>query len=309
MLFTTVLVLPFFAFESAGRFRFRRDPGRSAAGGRGRRGDADDASAAPRAPSSPSGHPLSESGAPRLRTAVLLSFASGAFLAMHFALWITSLSYTSVASSTVLVTTHPVIVAFVGFLLLGERLSLRGLAFMVAALAGSVVLVSGGLGTDGSAAFGNLLAFLGAVTVSGYMLLGRVVRRTLSVNTYTIIVYAVAAALLFIASIAGGTRLGPYPLHELALFFALALFCTLLGHSLFNWALKYLKPTVISTSILGEPVIASLLAVFLFGEVPTPYTLAGGAIILVSIYLFVRHEASSRRRGGATPADGSRTSA
>ncbi|MFW6355838.1 MAG: DMT family transporter [Spirochaetota bacterium] len=232
---------------------------------------------------------------PTKRSAVLLSVASGGFLALHFALWITSLSYTSVASSTVLVTTHPIIVALVGFLLLGERLSLRGVLSMLAALGGSVMLVWGGFGNGASASYGNLLAFLGAATVSGYMLLGSVVRRSLGVNTYTFIVYAVATVLLLGATVVTGTPLFPYSIRELALFFGLAFICTLLGHSLFSWALKYLKPTVISTSILGEPVIASLLAMMLFGEVPSLSTLIGGAVILLSIFLFVRSEARTSR--------------
>ncbi len=235
--------------------------------------------------------------APTPRTAVLLSLASGTLLALHFALWITSLSYTSVASSTVLVTTHPIIVAVLGFMVLGERLSLRGTVFILAALGGSVFLVWGGLKDGGSAPFGNLLAFLGAVTVSGYILFGRVVRRRLSVNSYTMIVYSTAAAFLVAAALLAGVPLTPYAPREFLIFAALALFCTLLGHSLFSWALKYLKPTVISTSILGEPVIASALAVVLFGEIPAVSTLVGAGVILASIYLFVREEAREARAG------------
>ncbi len=219
---------------------------------------------------------------------ILLSVASGAFLALHFALWITSLSYTSVASSTILVTTHPVIVGVAGHLLLGERITLRGVLSMLSALAGSVLLVWGGFGAGEAAAFGNLLAFLGAVTVSGYLILGRVARRRLSVNGYTIIVYPVAAALLVGASVLLRVPLGPYPVREILIFLGLALFCTLLGHSLFNWALKYVSPTIVSTSILGEPVIAAFLAVLLFGEVPALLTFVGGSVILVSVYGFMK---------------------
>ncbi len=229
------------------------------------------------------GHPPRPTG----RSALALSVASGAFLALHFALWITSLSFTSVASSTVLVTTHPVIVAIVGFLLLGERVPLRRAVFLVTALAGSVVLVWGGLFEGESHAFGNLLAWLGAVAVSGYMLLGRIVRRHLSVNTYTMICYPVAAVLLIGASAVFGVRLSPYPAREFVIFIALALFCTLLGHSLFNWALEYVQTTVVSTSILGEPVVASVLALLIFAERPTVTTLIGGAVILGSVYLFM----------------------
>lgn len=228
---------------------------------------------------------------PARTSAILLSCASGLFLALHFGLWITSLDYTSVASSTVLVTTHPVLVATASALILGERIRLRGVMLIVCAVAGSVLLVAGGLGASDSRGLGNLLAFLGAVAVGGYIILGRIVRRHLSVNVYTMIVYSVTAILLVGAALWFRVALWPYRLREFALFLALALFCTLLGHSLLNWALRYLRPTLVSTSILGEPVIASLLAIAIFGEVPTITTIAGGMVILVSVFLFVRLEA------------------
>ena len=227
---------------------------------------------------------------------VLLSVISGAFLSLHFATWITSLSYTSVASSTVLVTTHPIIVAIAGFFLLGERMSWRATLFMLAALGGSVALVIGGFGAGGSAPLGNLLAFLGAVAVSGYILIGRVVRQHLSVNRYTFIAYGVSALLLTIYALVARDPLFGYPARELLIFLALAVVCTLLGHSLFNWAIRFMSPVVISTSILGEPVIAGVLAVVIFAEVPTVYTVVGGLIILISILLFVRESSRSRLR-------------
>lgn len=289
MVFTTGLVLPLFLVEQAGAVR-RPTAGHEPVAPRGSRSESAEAS--------PVESPY-HAGAPR-GGAIALSVLSGTFLALHFALWITSLEYTTVASSTVLVTTHPIIVAILGLLLLRERLAARSVLCMALALAGSVVLVWGGLGTGGSAPLGNLLAFLGAVTVAAYMILGRIVRRTLSVNAYTMIVYAVAGALLVAATLATGTKLTPYPLREFVLFASLALFCTMLGHSLFSWALKYVRPTLISTSILGEPVIASLLAVVIFAEVPEPTTIVGGIVILTGIFLFVRQEARRGRTGRAT---------
>ncbi|MEE8441271.1 MAG: DMT family transporter [Spirochaetia bacterium] len=240
-----------------------------------------------RAPQARPANTVSESGDTPRPPVVLLSVISGVFLSLHFAAWITSLSYTSVASSTVLVTTHPIIVAVAGFFILGERLNRRATLFMLAALGGSVVLVIGGFGTGGSAPVGNLLAFLGAVAVSGYILIGRVVRQHLSTNRYTFIAYGVSAILLTSYTLVAGNSLFGYPARELLIFLALAVVCTLLGHSLFNWAIRFMSPTVISTSILGEPVIAGVLAVILFAEVPTVYTVVGGLIILGSISLFV----------------------
>ena len=279
MVFTTLLLTPLFVGE-----RVRHRP---AAPGARQSTDA--------RPETPPAGSHRGGATPSLRVAILLSLASGCFLALHFAFWITSLSYTTVANSTVLVTTHPVIVGLAGYLLLGERLSLRGVLAMLVAFGGGVVLVWGSLGSGNSMLLGNVLAFMGAVTVSVYMVLGRVVRRRLSVNGYTIIVYSTSALLLIVAALIADVPLYPYPPRELLIFLGLAVFCTLLGHSLFSWALKYLKPAVISTSILGEPVIASVLAVVLFGEIPTLYTLLGGAIILIAIFFFVRSEASGAR--------------
>ena len=222
---------------------------------------------------------------------VLLSVLSGVFLSLHFATWITSLSYTSVASSTVLVSTHPIIVAIAGALILGERIKLRSGIFILLALAGSAVLVWEGIGDGESTALGNLLAVAGAISVSGYMIIGRVVRQYLSVNRYTIIVYSAAAALLIIYAVLFGVPLYPYPARDLLLFLALAVFCTLLGHSLYSWALKYVRPTVISTTVLGEPVIATVLAAVVFAEMPSVVTAIGGVIILLAILLFTRSEA------------------
>lgn len=215
---------------------------------------------------------------------------SGAFLALHFGLWITSLSYTSVANSTVLVSTHPIVVAIASALFLRDPIRKRSIPFMLTAVAGSVLLVAGDRGTANSSSIGDLLAFLGAVSVGGYIIIGRVVRERLSVNEYTMIVYPVSAILLSIGAIVSGASLGPYPVREFALFLALALFCTVLGHSLYSWALRFVRPTFVSTSTLGEPVLASALAAIVFGEIPTLHSLAGATVILVSIFLFVRTE-------------------
>ena len=221
---------------------------------------------------------------------LLLSVLSGVFLALHLGTWITSLTLTTVASSVILVTTHPLIVALVGFLVLGERLSWKSVLLMLAALCGSAILVVGQLGSGTSTFVGNLLAFAGAIAVSGYMILGRVVRQRITATQYTLVAYSVAAVCLGIGAVALNQPVYPYPLREFVIFAALALFCQLLGHSLFNWAVKFVRPTLISTSILGEPVIATSLALFIFGEVPGSLALIGGVVILVSIFVFIRNE-------------------
>lgn len=227
---------------------------------------------------------------------ILLCLAAGGFLALHFATWITSLTLTTIASATVLVDTHPLFVVAAGFLLLREKVSGKALLFLGVALAGSGLLCFGDFRLGPDAVRGDLLAVAGAVTVSGYMLIGRVVRPRMSAALYTAIVYAASTMLLSILAVVMRVPLFPYPPREILIFLALAVFCTLLGHSLFNWALKYLKASFVSTAILGEPVFASLLGFLVFGQVPSATTLAGGFLVLAGLLAFVREEGSRSRR-------------
>ncbi len=220
----------------------------------------------------------------------LLCILSGLFLSLHFLTWITALEYTSIASATVLVDTHPVFITLLSFLILKERISKKSLLLIAAALAGSIVIALGGKSAGDSVLQGNLLALAGALFVSGYMLIGRAVRQRIGLNTYTLIVYLSSAVFLLIISAAGSYSLAPYPAREYLLFLALALFPTLLGHSVFNWALKYLKPSFVSTIILGEPVGSSILAIIFFLEFPSLITVIGGVIILTSLYLLIKQE-------------------
>lgn len=221
-----------------------------------------------------------------------LCILSGLFLSLHFLTWIFALDYTSIASATVLVDTHPVFITLLSFIILKERISKRSLLLIVVALTGSIVIAVGGKSEGTSVMLGNLLALAGALMVSAYMLIGRAVRQRVGLNTYTFIVYLSSAFFLLLISLVGGYSLTPYPAHEFLIFLCLALFPTLLGHSVFNWALKYLKPSFISAMILGEPVGAGLLAVIFFAEFPTLITIIGGLIILCSLYLLVKQESS-----------------
>ncbi|MFP4484296.1 MAG: DMT family transporter [Spirochaetaceae bacterium] len=233
-----------------------------------------------------------------------LCLVGGIFLGFHFATWISSLSFTSVAGATVLVNTHPILVMVFGLLFLGERLPWDAVAWMVLALAGSMVLSLGGLQGDTGQAIGNLLAFAGAISAAGYMLVGRAVRQEMDTRVYTFVVYSISAVVLFIMTLIGRVQATGYPWYEFAIFLGLAVFPTLLGHSLFNWALKYVKTSLVSTAILGEPIFASAMALFIFGEVPGVYTLVGGPVIIVSIYFFTRAESRAAGRAVAAAAAG-----
>lgn len=221
------------------------------------------------------------------RRARQLATLAGLFLGLHFAVWIASLRYTSVVSSVVLVTLQPVIAALASRLLLGERLVRREVLGIGLALAGGAALAAGDFGGGGAGLYGDALAFLGAIFVAAYFLLGRVLRRTLPTLTYTFWVYSTAAGVLFVLALATHTPLGPYDAADWLIFAGLALVCTLLGHSVFNWALAYLPATSVTVAILGEPVGAAFLASVLFGEAPRPGQLLAGTVLLggIAVYL------------------------
>jgi len=219
----------------------------------------------------------------------LLLAGSALSLALHFYVWIESLNYTTVASSTVLVTSSPFIVLALGYWLLGERTNRIGLFAMVIGVAGAVMVGWGDFRVSGTALFGDLLAFLGAVTVSGYTIAGRLARRNMSATLYSTVVYALAAAFLWLMMLPQGIPLAPYPAREWVLFAALAVIPTILGHTIFNWALRWVSATTVSMSTLGEPVVATVLAWLLFREEPGWTTIIGGILLLAGIGLYVRY--------------------
>lgn len=194
----------------------------------------------------------------------LLAAAAGAFLAAHFAAWILSLEYTSVASSVALVTTNPIWIGIASWLLFRERLGGLMVLAIALAIAGSAVvfLADGGDPAPGGSApaLGNTLAVVGSLTICGYLLIGRGLRRSISLVPYVGVVYAAAAVCLVILALAAGAPLGGFARESWLMLLALAIGPQLLGHSSFNWALKYLSATLIALAILGEPVGSTILA-------------------------------------------------
>jgi drug/metabolite transporter (DMT)-like permease len=226
-----------------------------------------------------------------------LALAAGAFLAAHFATWIASLEYTSVAASTVLVTTNPIWIAAATWVLFRERPG-RGLSAGIAlALAGSAAIFAAGAGgaAGKDPTLGNALALTGSVTVSAYLLIGRSVRRRLSLLAYVWLVYGAAAGVLLASVAATGAPMLGFAPAAYALMLALALGPQLAGHSAFNWALRYLSPAFIAIAILGEPVGAAILAYLVLGERIGPLELAGFLLLLGGIYVAARAERRSAR--------------
>jgi drug/metabolite transporter (DMT)-like permease len=234
-----------------------------------------------------------------------LVVASGVFLALHFATWITSLEYTTVASSVVLVSTSPLWVALLTPLVLKESLARSILSGMGLALFGgfvvgmsdSCLVESGRLVCPpvaefirGRAFIGDLLALAGAWMAAGYLLIGRRIRVRMSLIPYIFLVYGTAAlTLLGIMVLARQTPLG-YPPQAYLWLVLLALIPQIIGHSSFNWALRYLSAAFVAISLLGEPIGSTILAYFLLQETPTPLKIFGAILILAGIYIASRAE-------------------
>lgn len=217
----------------------------------------------------------------------ILSIAAGVFLAFHFILWFESLNYTSVASSVVLVTLQPIF-AFIGtFLFFKERFTVGAILSMLIAITGSVVISWGDFQISGLALLGDILALLGAIMVTGYFLLGQTVRKRLSLMTYTFVVYGISTITLFFYNVILQNSFFGYPSQYWMIFLALAIIPTFLGHTLFNWSLKWLSTSTISMSIVFEPVGASILAYVILGETISWTQWLGGMIVIVGLSLFI----------------------
>jgi drug/metabolite transporter (DMT)-like permease len=224
------------------------------------------------------------------RRSLLLSMLSGVFLAFHFATWISSIKYTSIASSTILVNTHSIFIVIATYLVLKEKVSKKALISMGITIIGSIIIASGDLGVGSNVFFGDVLAILGALFVAGYMIIGRMLRQKVSVTLYTFVVYLSCTVTLLLLDMVTSTPMYPYGLREWLIFAGLAVFCTILGHSIFSWSLAYVKPTFLSTAVLGEPVFASTWAILLFGEIPTIWQVIGSIVILYGIYSYTKLE-------------------
>jgi drug/metabolite transporter (DMT)-like permease len=237
------------------------------------------------------------------RTEVLLGVFSGIFLALHFATWITSLEYTSVASSVVFVGTGPLWVALLSPMLLKEhisRVAIVGLA--VAVVGGAIIGLSdacvwdGGLvcqslqdALQGRAMWGNFLAVMGAWAVTGYLIIGRKLRAGTSLVPYIFLVYGMAAVTLLIILFVSGNSPFGYEAKTYGWIFLLAAIPQLIGHTTYNWTLKYLTAALVAVTVLGEPIGSAILAFFLLNETPSLMAIAGGILILVGISLSSRN--------------------
>ena len=232
------------------------------------------------------------------RRDVGLALLSGTFLALHFAAWISSLAFTSVASSTALVTTNPIFVALVSFVLWGERIGRRAIGGIALTILGSALIAlsdrSGGSGSN--PLLGDVLALVGAICATGYFLLGRELRRRLHILPYIWLVYSTAAVLLLLWMLLAGQSLLGFSPGVYLLLLGLAVGPQLLGHTAFNWAIKYLSATFVTVAILGEPIGSTLLALLLLpNQGLQGLQVAGGVLLLLGIAVATLAEHGARQ--------------
>lgn len=253
MLFTTLLLLPFFALR-----QYRREL----------------------------------AGLARQDLAILGGI--GVVLAGHFALWITSLDHTSVASSVILVTAHPVLVAPLAYRFFREHVSKVNVVGIALSLLGVAVLVGGNYNLESGTLYGNVLAMLGGAAAGIYILGGRRMRHMLSTPLYAVVVYGVATITLAGIVVVAAASVAGIGLRNYGLILLMALIPGIFGHTLYNWSLKYVRASVASVSLLGEPLGSTVLAFALpwIHQVPSWFTVTGGACILLGIYLASRPAAA-----------------
>ena len=217
---------------------------------------------------------------------------SGVFLALHFATWISSLDYTTVTSSVVLVTTGPIWVALASWLIFREKLTAPIVIGLIVAVCGGMLVGlsdSAGLGLSGTQLWGDFLALAGAWFVAGYLLIGRQLRHRMSLLTYIYLVYGMGALMLIGLALLSGASFTQlpngdlYPASVFVWLLLLAILPQLVGHSSYNYALRFLPPTYVAIVTLAEPIGASLLALVVLHEVPPALTIAGAIVILIGI--------------------------
>ena len=206
---------------------------------------------------------------------------SGLFLAIHYILWFESLNYTSVASSTVIVTLQPLF-SFVGsYFLFKERFSTGAIISSIVALIGSFIIAWGDFQISMQALYGDLLAFIAAGFITAYFFIGQHMRQKLAVVPYSILGYAASAFFLAVYALSQQLSFIDYSQSTWTAFLGIAFISTILGQMLLNWLLKWLSTSVISMSILGETIGTCMLAYFILGEI---ITLRQGLGIIVTLF-------------------------
>lgn len=222
--------------------------------------------------------------------------AIGITLSLHFCTWFQSLFMTTVAASVVLVDSSPIFTAILSTLFLGEALRRRSWVGILIASIGAVFLAWGDFGGSGIIALGgDLLALAGAVFLALYFVGGRRIAKEMPITVYTSVIYLFAAITTLIICMSFNLNVLVFEPTEVAIFIALAIFPTVLGHSVNNYLLTKVPAYVVSSAVLGEPIGAALLAAFIFAQIPGPTTIIGFIVILFGIGLVLADIAARER--------------
>lgn len=210
---------------------------------------------------------------------------AGLFLSLHFGTWITSLNYTSVANSVILVNTNPLWVGVLAPFVTGERIKPVIFWCILLSFVGAVIIGLGDATAESKAILGDFLALAGGMCASGYLLLGRNLRKKLSLIPYIFVCYGSAAIMLWAAVFALGLPITGFKPDTIKMFWAMALIPQLIGHTSYNWALKWFSTSLVSVSLLGEPIGSTILAYLIFAEGLTWHKIVGAVLILSAIFL------------------------
>ena len=221
-----------------------------------------------------------------------LLLLTGILLSLHFIFWIASLKYTSVASSVVIVSINPVFVGLGSYLILKEKVAKLMILGILLSIMGGMVIGLSDFALSTHSALGDLLALGGAVMASGYLMAGRRLRQEMDLLSYIFPVYATASIVVLLIGLAAGVPFFGYSVRNYALFLMLAIIPQLIGHSIFNWALKFFSASTVAILILGEPIGSTLLAYWILGETLSLWKATGGICILAGIYVALRADVS-----------------
>ena len=219
----------------------------------------------------------------------LLMIGSGIALGLHFLLWMASLRYTSVASSTVLLTLEPIFVLAGAFIVYRERTTAMAVAGICLAVVAAMMIGAKDFSISGGALQGDVLSLLGTAAVAVHMLLGQKLSKHISSLLYSFVVFFVAGICFALYNGFNGYSFVHYSVKEWGLFLLLALVPTVFGHILFNWALKYVNAASVSSAVLGEPIGATILAWMMLGETINWVQIVAGFLLILGVWVFLRH--------------------
>jgi drug/metabolite transporter (DMT)-like permease len=221
----------------------------------------------------------------RIRIVSLLGV--GVVLALHFASWITSLSYTTISNSVIFVHIDPLFVSLISHFLFGEKISRKTVTGILLGFTGVSLIALKDARQTSMNLYGDLLALFGGIMLGIYILSGRRIRQSLDLIDYVTPVYFTSAITLLLGSMITRSKLSGFQMHDFLILFLIALVPMIFGHTIYNWALKYVSAPTISVSFLGEPIGASILALIFFGEIPSIITMFGGVMTFAGIILVI----------------------